>query len=66
MLYRVTGELLRNAFRHAHARTVRVHVAAPEPGPATAVELTVTDDGVGLDPHQTRRPGHIGLQLARG
>ncbi|GAA0993911.1 hypothetical protein GCM10009555_085430 [Acrocarpospora macrocephala] len=61
VLYRVAGELLRNAFRHAHARTVRVRVVALE----TAIELTVTDDGMGFDPHRTRRPGHVGLRLVQ-
>jgi two-component system NarL family sensor kinase len=60
LVHRVAGELLRNAFRHAEAENVRVRVAG---GPGETVELTVTDDGVGLDPGRRRRPGHIGLQL---
>ncbi|GAA1283554.1 hypothetical protein Psi02_30140 [Planotetraspora silvatica] len=65
ILHRVAGELLRNAFRHAQARTVRIRVAAVGTGPGAAVELTVTDDGVGFDPSRIRRPGHIGLRLVR-
>ncbi|MCU1626717.1 MAG: hypothetical protein JWP64_1666 [Pseudonocardia sp.] len=60
LLHRVAGELLRNAFRHAEAENVRVRVAG---GPGETVELSVTDDGVGLDPGRRRRPGHIGLLL---
>ncbi|WP_089210580.1 sensor histidine kinase [Streptosporangium subroseum] len=63
VLYRVADELLRNAFRHAQARMVRVGVVARDTGHATVVELTVTDDGVGFDPRRSRRPGHVGLQL---
>jgi signal transduction histidine kinase len=60
LLHRVAGELLRNAFRHAGAESVRVRVVG---GPGETVELTVADDGVGLDPGRRRRHGHIGLQL---
>jgi signal transduction histidine kinase len=59
--YRVTGELLRNAVRHASARTVRVTV---ESGAGT-VRLTVTDDGTGFDPTAPEPNGHIGLRIAR-
>lgn len=60
LAHRVAGELLRNAFRHARAGTVRVVLERPTDG---AVRLTVADDGVGFERSASRRPGHIGLQL---
>lgn len=62
LVLRVAGELLRNAFRHACAGSVRVALGSTEAG---SVELTVADDGVGFAPDRPRRPGHVGLQLVR-
>lgn len=58
-VYRLVQEALSNVVRHARATQVTVRLAAPEPG-SPAVELEVTDDGVGFDPGQ-REPGHFGL-----
>ena len=52
-------EALSNTARHAHAGTVRIAVTA-EPS-TRAVILVVTDDGVGIDPGQTRRSGLANL-----
>ena len=46
LLYRAARELLTNAVQHAHARTARVTLHRV----GDAVELTVSDDGVGFDP----------------
>ncbi|MCB9442004.1 MAG: sensor histidine kinase [Mycolicibacterium sp.] len=46
LLYRAARELLANAVQHAHARTARVTLHRV----GDAVELTVSDDGVGFDP----------------
>jgi signal transduction histidine kinase len=52
-------ETLANIARHAHAGTVRVGVTA-DPADGT-VELVVADDGMGIDPAQTRRSGLANL-----
>jgi signal transduction histidine kinase len=54
-LFRVAQEALRNAARHAQASSVRL-VVAPANG---AVEMTVTDNGVGFD--SARRRTHHSL-----
>jgi signal transduction histidine kinase len=67
-LYRVTQEALTNIVRHARARTARIELTRNE----SAVELCVTDDGVGLVAAQRTSSG-LGLRsidervrLARG
>lgn len=47
-----------NVEKHAAARTVQIDLSVkPE-----AVALRVADDGTGLPPNYTNRPGHYGLQ----
>ena len=56
----ISRELLTNVARHSHARTARVEIRAGE----EAVELSVVDDGVGMEPNRRRdalAEGHIGL-----
>lgn len=53
ILFRSVRELLINAAKHAHAREVVLHVERA----GDALELTVTDDGIGMDP---------GLATAKG
>jgi signal transduction histidine kinase len=55
--YRIAQEALTNVARHAHATRCRIDLRVAE-----AVELTVTDDGVGLD--GGRRAG-VGLASMR-
>ncbi|GAA4585350.1 hypothetical protein GCM10023194_27770 [Planotetraspora phitsanulokensis] len=62
ILYRAAGELLRNAFRHAHSHTVHIRVAATD---AATVTMTVADDGVGFTLPLPHRAGHIGLRLVQ-
>lgn len=60
LLYRAARELLANAYKHAHAGTVRVRLARA----GDAITLSVVDDGVGFDPailDQCVAEGHIGL-----
>jgi signal transduction histidine kinase len=57
-LYRGVQEALANAVRHAHARTVKVALAATR----EAVRCAVRDDGNGFDP-DAPRPGRRGLGL---
>ena len=55
-VYRVVQEALTNCIRHAHASRVRIRVDARP----TMLDLSVTDNGVGLDP-AARREG-LGLR----
>jgi PAS domain S-box-containing protein len=43
-LYRIAQEAVRNAVRHGHARSIRLHLH----GSRAKVRLTITDDGEGL------------------
>ncbi|MDO4613345.1 MAG: GAF domain-containing protein [Actinomycetaceae bacterium] len=52
----VVREALSNAARHAHASSVLVRVSVSS-GPGGNVRVSVSDDGAGLDPSQTRRSG---------
>jgi PAS domain S-box-containing protein len=56
-LYRVTQEALTNIVRHARARTTRVELTRA----ASAIELRVTDDGVGFIAAERTRSG-LGLR----
>jgi PAS domain S-box-containing protein len=59
-IYRITGEALRNAFRHAEASRIEVQLEYD----ARRFELRVRDDGKGIDSRvlaDTGRPGHFGL-----
>lgn len=60
---RIGREVLINAFRHANATRIEVEIEyAPR-----SLELTVRDDGAGIDPKvlQTGREGHWGLSNIR-
>jgi signal transduction histidine kinase/ligand-binding sensor domain-containing protein len=59
-IYRIAGEALRNAFRHAQARRINVAIGYGE----RQFRLRVRDDGTGIDPEvldQQGRAGHWGL-----
>ena len=56
----ISRELLSNVARHSHARNARVDIR----GADGAVEITVADDGEGMEPGRQREAvaeGHIGL-----
>jgi signal transduction histidine kinase len=58
--YRIAGEALRNAFKHAQARRIRVIIHYE----ARHFRVTVRDDGKGIDQETVRRQqvaGHFGL-----
>jgi signal transduction histidine kinase len=60
-LWRVIQEALMNVEKHAAAGHVQIDLGVrPE-----AVTLRVADDGIGLPPDYTHRPGHYGLQGMR-
>jgi signal transduction histidine kinase len=59
-IYRITGEALRNAFRHADAQRIEVEIRYDQ----RQLRLRVRDDGKGIDPvilNGRGRPGHYGL-----
>jgi signal transduction histidine kinase len=59
-IYRVAGEALRNAFRHAQAHRIEVEIRYDD----RQLRLRVRDDGKGVDPKALdvrQRSGHWGL-----
>jgi signal transduction histidine kinase len=58
LVYRVAREGLRNAEKHAEARTASVHVALE----GDCVEILVDDDGQGIKTREAS-DGHVGLRL---
>jgi len=60
-VFRVAQEALRNAARHAHARTVAVSLRGLDGG----VQLAVQDDGCGFDPARQRNRPSLGLASMR-
>jgi ligand-binding sensor domain-containing protein/signal transduction histidine kinase len=60
-VYRITGEAMRNAFRHAEARHIEVEIQYGE----QQLRVRVRDDGKGIDPqlvtNDGREGGHFGL-----
>jgi signal transduction histidine kinase/ligand-binding sensor domain-containing protein len=62
-IYRIARELLRNAYRHAHARSIEAELRYDD----DAFVLIVRDDGKGIDPNVLKdrgRAGHWGLRGA--
>ena len=63
-VYRITGEALRNAFRHARAQRIEVEIRYE----ARQLQVRVRDDGVGIDAgvvSQEGRSGHFGMKGMR-
>jgi signal transduction histidine kinase/ligand-binding sensor domain-containing protein len=63
-IYRIGGEALRNAFRHAQARQIEVEIRYD----ARQLRMRIRDDGTGIDPQVLRgegRAGHFGLHGMR-
>ena len=63
-IYRITGESLRNAFRHARARRIEVEIRYE----TRQLQVRVRDDGIGIDASllsQEGRAGHFGLKGMR-
>jgi signal transduction histidine kinase len=58
LVYRVVREGLRNAEKHAEARTASVHVARQ----GDHVEILICDDGRGIQDREAAE-GHVGLRL---
>jgi signal transduction histidine kinase/ligand-binding sensor domain-containing protein len=63
-VYRIAGEALRNAFRHAEARRIEVEIRYDE----RQFRLRLRDDGKGIDSkllNDDERPGHYGMRGMR-
>src|SRR5882757_2489222 len=63
-VYRIAGEALRNAYRHAVARRIEVEIRYDE----RQFRLRVRDDGKGIDSkllNDDERPGHYGIRGMR-
>ena len=50
-VYRITGESIRNAFRHADAKQIEVEIHYDD----RRLRVRVRDDGKGIDPKLTER-----------
>jgi signal transduction histidine kinase len=55
-IYRIAGEAMRNAFRHAQARRIEVTIWYGEP----QFRLRVHDDGRGIAPEVLEKRGRVG------
>jgi signal transduction histidine kinase len=69
-LYRVARETLANVAAHAGADRVEISLCVVDADGADStptVRLTISDDGVGLDPDRVDRrdEGHLGLRLLK-
>jgi signal transduction histidine kinase len=63
-VYRIAGEAMRNAFKHAQAQRIEVEIRYDE----RQFRLRVRDDGKGIDAkllNEDARPGHYGLRGMR-
>ena len=63
-VYRIAGEAVRNAFKHAQAERVEVEIRYDE----KQLRLRVRDDGKGIDPKllgEDERAGHFGMRGMR-
>lgn len=58
-LFRVVQEATTNIARHAHATSCRVYLQRLP----SSVALTVEDNGLGFDPHETGKSPHAGVGL---
>src|SRR5262249_48936623 len=63
-VYRIGREILRNAFRHAHARRIETEIRYDD----RLLRLRIRDDGIGIDRkvlEEGARAGHWGLPGVR-
>ena len=57
-VYRIVQEALTNCARHAHAKRVEIGVRYDQ----NTIDLSIADDGVGIDPTRARGMGLIGIE----
>jgi signal transduction histidine kinase len=63
-VYRIAGEAMRNAFRHANAKQIEAEIQYDD----RRLRVRVRDDGKGIDPKllsDDEREGHFGLRGMR-
>jgi signal transduction histidine kinase len=56
-LYQIAREALNNIIKHAHAKSVLIHLQRE----TESITMEITDDGVGFDPETACREGCLGL-----
>jgi signal transduction histidine kinase len=61
LVWRAAQEAVRNALRHGSPSSMNIAVTSD----GEHLSLTVEDDGVGFDPGETPRDGHLGLRGLR-
>jgi two-component system, NarL family, sensor histidine kinase UhpB len=57
-IYRIVQESINNAIKHAEAKNIDIKLATTKTG---ALELTIKDDGKGMDIHDVDQSNHFGL-----
>ena len=60
--YRIVLEALTNVVRHAHARQCWIRLGMAADGDRLVLEVTITDDGVGLAAERTAGVGHASMR----
>lgn len=61
LLYRVAREALMNTAKHAQADSVAVSLDVSD----RTARLSITDNGIGMDPSANVQDGHLGLRLVQ-
>lgn len=57
-IYRIVQESINNAIKHAQASNIQVKLALT---PSGALDLTIQDDGIGMDAQSVDQANHFGL-----
>lgn len=57
-IYRIVQEAMNNAIKHAEAKNIEISLSANEAG---ALQLTIKDDGKGMNIHDVDQTNHFGL-----
>jgi two-component system sensor histidine kinase UhpB len=57
-IYRMVQEAMNNAIKHAEAKNIEINLSATKTG---ALQLTIKDDGKGMDIHDVDQSNHFGL-----
>lgn len=57
-IYRIVQECINNAIKHAQASIIEVKLATTKTG---ALQLTIKDDGIGMDINEVDQTNHFGL-----
>jgi two-component system, NarL family, sensor histidine kinase UhpB len=57
-IYRIVQEAMNNAIKHAEAKNIEISLSATKTG---ALQLTIKDDGKGMNIHDVDQSNHFGL-----